>query len=337
MKRLAECTIIIIGLFLGLIYGKELLIILFTGGLLAFLMLPLCTLFERYIPSRTVATSSAVTLIAALVLVISSVMVQQLAQLVQQISIEKVKLVLQQIPGYLETLPDIGLDKAIATVMDQLALILQWIMSNLLMLVGNIFNWFFILITAFVYSFFLLVYRKRIQKILHVLTPDDDASTRVVKQLSGLIPHYLLGLSGVVGIVAILTTVGLWLLGIPNAFVLGLLAGFGAPIPYIGVLLSSIPPLVSCLVTESPLWSALGVLVLFIVVQALEGNFFTPYFVGSSMTVHPLAVMLAVTIGGYVWGISGMILFVPLIGIIYIVCSTVERLKPYGELLRYER
>ena len=65
----------------------------------------------------------------------------------------------------------------------------------------------------------------------------------------------------------------------------------------------------------------------------MEGNFITPRIVGSKVSINPFMALLALIIGGEIWGISGMILFVPLIGILRVLFEEIDSLKPYGYLL----
>ena len=81
------------------------------------------------------------------------------------------------------------------------------------------------------------------------------------------------------------------------------------------------------------LLTPLLVIAVFGTVQFLEGNFITPRIVGSKVSINPFMAMLALIIGGELWGISGMILFVPLIGILRVIFEQIEELKPYGYLL----
>jgi predicted PurR-regulated permease PerM len=69
------------------------------------------------------------------------------------------------------------------------------------------------------------------------------------------------------------------------------------------------------------------------VVQFLEGNFITPNIVGSKVSVNPLAAIIALLIGGMLWGPAGMILSIPFTAIIKVVFDHVDSLEPFGFLL----
>jgi predicted PurR-regulated permease PerM len=77
----------------------------------------------------------------------------------------------------------------------------------------------------------------------------------------------------------------------------------------------------------------LGVVAIFGFVQFLEGNLITPNIIGSKVNINPLAAIIALIIGGKVWGVVGMILAIPICGILKIIFSHFDRLKPYAILL----
>jgi predicted PurR-regulated permease PerM len=76
-----------------------------------------------------------------------------------------------------------------------------------------------------------------------------------------------------------------------------------------------------------------GVLVVFTVVHFLEGNVISPYIVGSKVNLNPLATILAVLVGGELWGPAGMALFIPLVGILKLVLEGSTAAEPYARLL----
>jgi predicted PurR-regulated permease PerM len=87
------------------------------------------------------------------------------------------------------------------------------------------------------------------------------------------------------------------------------------------------------LITKDSVWYAIGVIIVFTVVQFLEGNFITPRITGSKVSINALAAIIALLIGGKILGIAGMILAVPAIGIVKIILSYSTYLKPFVILL----
>jgi predicted PurR-regulated permease PerM len=118
-----------------------------------------------------------------------------------------------------------------------------------------------------------------------------------------------------VGLVdAVFIGIGLALLGVPLALPLAVLVFFGAFIPIIGAVVSGALAALVALVTTGPT-SALIVVVLVLVVQQLEGNVLQPILVGRTLDLHPAAVILAVTAGGSLRGITGAFLAVPFLSV----------------------
>jgi len=129
--------------------------------------------------------------------------------------------------------------------------------------------------------------------------------------------RYLGGLALVLAIQGVISAVGLFLLGVPYALVLGAFVSVTAVIPYLGAWLSAIPAIIVAL-TVSPTTALLTAL-LFLGIQQLEGNFLTPKIQGNTLHVHPILVFLAVIVGGGLGGVFGVIVAVPTLAVLRVV------------------
>lgn len=185
------------------------------------------------------------------------------------------------------------------------------------------------------FVFFFLLYRDFFRQFFYKLF-DSRHKRRVdqaIRRIYEVVQGYLVGLVSVILIVGVLNSAGLLLLGVPHAIFFGFFASCLLLIPYIGLLIGSILPALMALVAlDSPMY-AVGVLAVFGVIQVLEGNFITPYIVGSKVSVNPLASMIVLILGGQLWGVSGLILALPVTAIVKVVFDSVEALKPFGYLL----
>ena len=186
-----------------------------------------------------------------------------------------------------------------------------------------------------IYAFFMLLYRHVFQGFLNKAldAAHQDRAMTIRQQVQNVIQKYIAGLFTVVSIVAVLNVVGLWAIGIKHALFFGVLAAFLTIIPYIGIFIGSLLPIVYALTMTDSLMYPLAVFIWFQVVQALEGNVITPNVVGSQVSINPLVAMLALLIGGNVWGIAGMILFVPFTAMLKVALDNIPMLAPYGFLL----
>ncbi len=142
--------------------------------------------------------------------------------------------------------------------------------------------------------------------------------TRILWEAFGYsLSRYLAGLALVLFIQGAVSAVGLLLLGVPYALVLGAWVSVTAVIPYLGAFLGAIPAVLVAL-TEGPT-TALLVALLFLGIQQLEGNFLTPKIQGDTLHVHPILVFLAVIVGGGLAGILGVIVAVPALAVLRVL------------------
>src|SRR5918997_5716957 len=128
---------------------------------------------------------------------------------------------------------------------------------------------------------------------------------------------YLGGLALILAIQGAISAVGLFLLGVPYALVLGAVVSIMAVIPYLGAWISGFLAVIVAL-TVSPTTALLTAL-LFLGIQQLEGNFLTPKIQGDTLHVHPILVFLAVIIGGGLGGIFGVIVAVPTLAVLRVL------------------
>jgi predicted PurR-regulated permease PerM len=174
-------------------------------------------------------------------------------------------------------------------------------------LAGGVFG----LLTILILTFYMLVesdtiFRRfvrlfPVEQRLRVATVSSDISMKVSAWLGG---QLLLG-----AIIGVTATVGLWLIGVPYYFVLGLIAGIGELIPMVGPLLSAIPAIVVALTVSPGL--ALATAVFFLAQQQFENHLLVPKLMERQVGVSAVTVIIALLIGGSLLGIVGALLAVP--------------------------
>jgi predicted PurR-regulated permease PerM len=191
------------------------------------------------------------------------------------------------------------------------------------------------LITCPVYTFFMLIARKSIIDFYYSSFSEESQglAKKIVEETQDSYSSYLKGLVLVMAIVGVLTSVGLLALGIKYALFLGVLAGLLTILPYLGVILSATLPIIIALLTKDSIWYSVGVILTFVIVQFLEGNFITPKIMGNQVDINPLAVILGIVILGALGGITGMILTIPLLALFKIVANHIPSWKPIYNLL----
>ncbi|WP_035333782.1 AI-2E family transporter [Dyadobacter crusticola] len=185
------------------------------------------------------------------------------------------------------------------------------------------------------FTFFLLYYRDFFREFFFhafVSTPKEIIS-QVLDKIYYVVQSYLIGLVTVMGIVAVLNTIGLLVLGIPYAWFFGILASLLMLLPYIGIAIGSVLPAVFALATKDSAWYALGVIIWFQVVQFLEGNFLTPNIVGGKVSINPLMALVGLLLGGLLFGLAGLILAIPITAVLKVVFDAIPSMKAYGFLI----
>ncbi len=186
-----------------------------------------------------------------------------------------------------------------------------------------------------IYTFLMLLYRNLFVKFLGKLvkTTNEHILIDVLGEVKIVIQSYVVGLLIETGIVALLTTGGLMLLGVPYAVLLGVITAVLNLIPYVGILVAAVITILATLVNTTDLSVVLGVLGLSVLVQFIDNNLLVPRIVGNKVRINALASMLAVIIGGTIAGVAGMFLAIPLIAIVKVVFDRIESLAPLGYLM----
>jgi predicted PurR-regulated permease PerM len=176
-------------------------------------------------------------------------------------------------------------------------------------------------------------FRRKLVKIAGPTLSKKKITLRVLDQIAEQIQRYLL----VQIFTSLLVGVATWLaflwIGLEHAAIWGIVAGVFKIIPYIGpVIVSSGTALVAFLQFET-----LGMVLLVsgtaLLITSLEGYLLTPWLTGRASRMSPVVVFISVLFWGWLWGLWGLLLGVPVVMVIKAICDHVEDLKPIGELL----
>jgi predicted PurR-regulated permease PerM len=336
----AKISLLLVGFYLFILMlsvGQGLIVPLVLSALLAIVLHPVVKLFVRWKFNRLLAI--IVTLLLS-VLVIASFglfLFSQLSRFSESwpIFVEKFTLLINDtihwIPGYFD-ISAIKVNSWIAETKTDLLDGSGLAIGQTLLSVGS---GIVVLFLIPVYVFLFLFYKPLLLDFIHKLFADNQQNevSIVITKTKTVVQSYLIGLIIEIALVAILDTVGLLLLGIEYAVVIGIFGALLNLIPYIGGLIAVAIPMMIALVTKDSVWSAFYVLLLYYVVQLIDNNFFVPKIVASKVRINALVSIVAVLAGGALWGIPGMFLSIPLIAIVKVVCDNIDPLKPFGLLL----
>ena len=201
------------------------------------------------------------------------------------------------------------------------------ILSKLVSFFGNY-------LLTFIYIFFLLTYRKRFKNfLLHIFPNERRQEVKETINSSAMVaPRYLGGKLILMGILTVVYSIGLGVSGVNNFIMISLIAALLTLIPYIGNIIGFFLAVAFGFLTTGSTMTLVGITITFVVAQFIESYVLEPYLLGEKVDVHPFFVILVVVIGNILWGVVGMILAIPLMGIITIIFLHIKLLQPLGLL-----
>lgn len=186
-----------------------------------------------------------------------------------------------------------------------------------------------------VYMFLILLYRTHFMTFLCKLV-DVKHHARlkdIMGQIKFAVKNYLVGLTIEMFLVSFLTALGLFIVDVEYALLLGVLTGLLNLIPYIGIMVACAVSIFASLTASTDVSIIVGVLVVNVIVQLVDNNILVPMIVSSKVQVNALASIVGIIIGGMIAGVTGMFLAIPVIAILKVVFDRIEPLEPWGYLL----
>lgn len=190
------------------------------------------------------------------------------------------------------------------------------------------------LLLMFVYVFLFLQYRHHLKEFILRMTSREnrEKAKSTMGESTKIAQQYLTGRFMLIGILAVLYSIGLSILGIKYAIFYSILAALLSLIPYIGNMIGVALPLIMAIIYNS-MSAALGVIIVFSITQFLESYILEPLIVGKKVNLNPMITILVAVLGGIMWGVPGMIIAIPYMGIFLIIFSKIEATKPIAFLL----
>jgi predicted PurR-regulated permease PerM len=339
LQRYVHVMLAVVLTVVTLYFGRSLILLFVGSGLLAFLMLPLARRCEQLLP-RWAGTLTA-TLI--MVLVIAGALFflgWQLSRFGEDLP--ELKDAFREkgraFQAYIEDRTNISRREQLSWTNERL----NDLADSSGELAMTLFSGTGTVLTSIlpipIFVFLLLLLRDKFRTFFEQLGGSNEGLVlEIMVRISKLSSKYIQGVLTVVLILGVLNSIGYLLLGLKYAILLGFLIGFLNVIPYVGVMLGSLIPIAIALVTKDSPMYALGALGVAMLTQLLENNFITPKIVGSSVSINPLASLIALLGGGMLWGVVGMILAIPITGMLKVACDTIPALRPFGYILGEEK
>ena len=316
-----------------LYFGRALFIPLSFAVLISFLLYPVCRWLEGKGISRAIAIAIGLIIITVIIGLVVALLVDQFNRF-------------QESWSSLSGRFDESIRQLSVTITEHFGISKEsqdeWVKRSLGDMVGVIGSTLFSSGTALVvalivpvYSALILYHRRLLTGILLGWFP-ASAHEQVIGILSKVITTYynfIKGMLVVYLIVGILNSIGLLLLGIPQAFLFGFIASILTFIPYVGIMIASLLPITVAWLTKDSLWYPAGVVMVFAVVQYLEANLIFPLAVSARLKINTLVTLLVMFAGGILWGAAGMILFIPFAAIAKLIIDEIAPGSPLGRFM----
>lgn len=201
--------------------------------------------------------------------------------------------------------------------------------------ISTIFKGLFNLIIVPIYVTLILLFRKRLVRFLVDVIPGKAHAIMplVINDTVKVFSKFIRGMVMVYLIVGLLNSVGLWIIGVENPLIYGMISAIMTIIPYFGIIISALLPITLTWIETESIFQPIGIIIVFGVVQYLEANLIFPYVVGRFVNLNTLVSIAAILLGALIWGVSGMVLFLPLFAVFKIFSDHFPELAPWSKLL----
>lgn len=337
LRRILILLQLVFFAFALLYVGRSLFIPMMFGLFIAIVMYPVCKWLEVKHVSKAAAISISLGFVVILFFCLISLLGWQLSLFRQDIPylVLKIKPLLLELQNWV--IERFGITAAVQD---------EWLRTTVMNGSGDIGHWLsitfsstanilFSLFLVPIYAALFLYHRRMFVAVLHKLV-GSRLQIQVGHILDKIIHTYFSYIKGMVMvyiIVGILNSLGLLALGIKHAILFGMLTAIMTIIPYVGIIISALLPIsVAFITTDSILYPA-GVILVFSFVQYLEANIIFPKVVSTQLNVSTWATLVGIIAGGIVWGVSGMVLFIPFVAILKIVTDHIREWQALNLLL----
>jgi predicted PurR-regulated permease PerM len=322
-------------LFSGIILylGKTLFIPLFFGLLIAMAMYPACRWMEKHGLNKPLAITCCMLTVTLLIILLCTLLVWQI-----NVFSKDAKAILHNLESSIQTIKiwiteQWGLSMPENTNWSEQ--VFNSVSSILKTTVQATISTLFSLLLIPVFMALFMYHRKILVQFIAFIIPAGyrQQLDSILEKTVHTYFNYIKGMILVYLIVGILNSIGLLALGVKHAVLFGMLCAIMTMVPYVGIVISALLPISVVWMDTGNILYPLGVIAMFSFVQYLEANIIFPKVVGTQLHVSTLAILVAIISGGIIWGVAGMVLFIPFIAILKIITDYIDEWKPINLLL----
>jgi predicted PurR-regulated permease PerM len=337
-QKLFYVLVFIFGLFAVMVFAKPVLIPLSMALFISFILLPVVKKLEAWGLNKLLAAFLSLLMLFIIIggsITLFSAQIMSLSDQLDDFTVKIMKTLSEAIVfinNNINFIDDLNredlIEKGKEWVNESSGSLLQNAFSSTAAFVTG-------LITTIIFTFLILIYREGLTKAFVAFGDDENKGKifRMLKNIQSVGKKYLSGMFLLIIILGFANSIGLWIIGIDSPFLFGFLAALLSIVPFVGTTIGATIPVLYALMSSDSLWTPVAVMVMFWGIQTIESNFLNPKIVGNSVNVNALVAILSLLIGAAVWGIAGMVLFLPFAAMLKVICEEFDQLKPIAMLI----
>lgn len=337
-QKLFYVLVFIFGLFAVLVLAKPILIPLSMALFISFILLPVVKKLEKWGLKKLLSAFVSILMVVIILggtITLFSTEIMSLSDQLHDFSGKIMKTLSDVVVFFnnnINFIDDLNRDELVENGK-------EWIKESSGSLIQNAFSstasFLAGLFSTIIFTFLLLIYREGLTKAFVAFGDDENKNKifRMLKNVQSVGKKYLSGMFLLIIILGFANSIGLLIIGIGSPFLFGFLAAILSIVPYVGTTIGATIPVLYAFMSTDSIWVPVAVMALFWGIQLIESNFLNPMIVGSSVNVNALVAILSLLIGAAVWGIAGMVLFLPFAAMLKVICEEFDQLKPLAMLI----
>ena len=320
----------------GLYFAREFLIPIAISALLAMLFVPLSRWFETRGINRVFASFFCVLIFLAVVGAVIGLLSWQARGISDDLSeiLIRINRIADEIREFIARNIGISAERQ-----------KQWMskqtsgsgstLSTAGLILGSIMGIIVDFVLVIVYLFLFIYYRSHLKKFILMLVPPSASieTEKIILDGGKVAQKYLSGVSTMIVVLWVMYSIGFSIVGVKSALFFAILCGLLEILPFIGNLTGTSIAVLGVLSQGGSNEMVAGVILTYLLIQFVQTYFLEPLIVGSEVNINPLFTIIVIVFMEIIWGIAGMILAIPMLGIVKIICDHVTPLKPYGFLI----
>ncbi|NEV93732.1 AI-2E family transporter [Psychroflexus sp. YR1-1] len=328
-------------LIIGLYYGAPFLIPLTFGVFLTTLMIPICNFLENKLNlGRIIASFLSTFLLFIVIGGLFFLLFSQLNLFINDLLERK-----GDVFGFVDKVRQQIVDSTGFTLKQQNEMFnerLYGMLKQVQTHLSNVFSEFINILVSFlltlIYVFLFLINRKKFHSFLmkYISEEKKQNTKQILDKAKNVANRYLWGRIQVMFVLGLMYAITFLAYDLEYTALLLIFGVLVTIIPYIGPFLSGLLPILFMLVISQNSTEIISFTILIIIIQLIESYVLEPLLIGSEVKQSPLFIIIAIVLGGAIWGFAGLILFVPLFGVMKIIFDHTPELKPAGFLIGYE-